>query len=284
MAYSDLYIAYGLQEYSRAAGDEYWHTAKELMLKCVEIYDTRHGYASLKATETSSEVVRPRIFSHWFQLGRLALHMLEKRQDSQVQAIADRCIDAVMNAHFNPEFRLLTEYVNHDLSRIDGDYGHEITTHAQDMLWLVMLEAVRRGDKALFDTAVDRFKRHVEVLWDDVYGGLFTLKHADKNIWNTNKPLWLQVEVLFGSLTMLELTGDPWALKWFERMYAYVRDAFYLGKHGLPLWMDGGDRKVTFAPHTKSVGIFQQPRHLMLNLVTLNRMIENGGRITPVFG
>ena len=283
LIYSDLFVANGLQEYSRAAGDEYWDMSKDIMLKCVDIYDNRPGYASLKATETSSEVSRPRIFSHWFQLGRLALHMLEKRQDSQVQAVADRCIDAVMNAHFNPGFRLITEYVNHDLSQIEGDYGQDITMHAQEVLWLVMLEAVKRGDRKLFDTAVERFKRHVEVLWDDVYGGLFALKHVDNNIWNMNKPLWLQVEVLFGTLTMIELTGDPWAKEWFERMYTYFREKFYLKKRGLPLWLFGGDRQVTFTPHTKRMGIFQQPRQLMLNLLTIDRMIENDGKMIPAF-
>ena len=142
---------------------------------------------------------------------------------------------------------------------------------------------MRKGDRELFDTAVERFKRHVEVLWDDVYGGLFILKHADKNLWNTNKPLWLQVEVLFGTMTLLELTGDPWAKKWFGKMYAYVRDTFYLKQRGLPLWMFNGDRKVTFRPHASRVGIFQQPRHLMLNLLALDRIIKNGGKAAGVF-
>ena len=283
VVYSDLFVANGLQEFSVAAGEEYWDMAKELMLKCIDIYDNRPDYGSLKSTDTLPEVSRPRIFSHWFQLGRLALQMLEKRHDEQVQAVADRCVDAVMNAHYNPDFRLITEYVNHDLSPIDNDYGQEVTSHAQEMLWLVMQEAVRRGDKELFDNAVERFKRHVEVLWDDVYGGLFTLKHVDNNIWNTNKSLWLQVEVLFGTMTLIELTGDLWAKEWFSKMYKYFREKFYLQKYNLPLWMFYGDRKVTFTPHSTRVGIFQQPRHLMLNLQSLDRMIKNNGEAAGVF-
>lgn len=283
LIYSDLFVANGLQEFSKAAGDKYWDISKEIMLKCIDIYDNRPGYASLKPIDTSPGVSRPRIFSHWFQLVRLAIQMLEKRSDPEVQAVVNRCIDAIMNAHYNPGFRLITEYVSHDLSPIDSDYGQEITTHAQETLWLVMQEAVRRGDEQLFDKAVERFKRHVEVLWDDVYGGLFSLKHVDDNLWNTNKPLWLQVEVLFGTLTLIELTGDPWAKEWFSKMYSYFRDKFYLKRHGLPLWLFYGDRKVTFRPHASLVGIFQQPRHLMLNLLTLDRIIENGGKAAGIF-
>jgi len=281
--YSDIFVATGLQEFSRAGGDEYWDISKEIMLKCVDIYDNRADYASLKARETSPGVSRPRIFSHWFQVGRLALQMLDKRQDAEVQAVADRCIDAVMNAHFNPEFRLLTEYVNHDLTQIDGDYGQDVTMHAHEVLWLVMRAAAKRGDRVMFDTAVERFKRHTEVLWDDVYGGLGSLKHVDKNVWNMNKPLWQQVEVLFGTLTMIELTGDPWAAEWFEKMYSWFREKFYLKERGLPLWLFGGDRKVTFTPHSKFVGVFQQPRQLMLNIQTLDRIIANDGKVKTPF-
>ena len=280
--YSDLFVANGLQEYSKAAGGEYWDIAREILLKCVDIYDNRPGYASLKPTDTSPGVDRPRIFSHWFQMGRLALQMLEKKSDPSVETVMDRCIDAIMKAHFNLGFRLNTEYVNHDMSPIEGDYGQEITNHAQEVLWLIMNEAVRRKDRWFFETAAERFKRHVEVLWDDVYGGLFTLKHADNNIWSTGKPLWLQVEVLFGTMSLIELTGDPWAKEWFARMYSYVRDKFYLKQRGLPMWIDGGDRKVTFDPHTRRVGIFQQPRHLMLNLLALDRIIKNGGKLSYI--
>ncbi|MFC1574311.1 AGE family epimerase/isomerase [Candidatus Latescibacterota bacterium] len=279
VVYSDLFVANGLQEFSQAGGEEYWDMAKEIMLKCIDIYDNRPNYGS----QYTPGVSRPRSFSHWFQIGRMAMQMLEKRADPEVQAVVDRCIDAVMNAHYNPEFRLMTEYVNHDLSHIDSDYGQNITTHAQEVLWLVMQEAVRKGDRQLFDTAVERFKRHVEVLWDDVYGGLMTLRHVDDNRWNTNKPLWLQVEVLFGTMTLIELTGDQWAKEWFTKMYTWFRDKYYLKKHGLPLWMIGGDRKLTFNPKATRVGIFQQPRHLMLNILALDRIIANGGKTIGVF-
>ena len=38
--YGDLFIANGLAEYARACGDErYWDMAKQLVLKCVKLYD-----------------------------------------------------------------------------------------------------------------------------------------------------------------------------------------------------------------------------------------------------
>ena len=278
VVYSDIFVAFGLQEYSASGGSEYWDIAKDIMMRCMDIYDNQPGYNPLRATKTSLAVERPRIFSHWFQIGRLAMAMLEKREDADVRTVCNRCVDAIMVSHYNPDFRLMTEYINHDMTHIDGEYGQAVTNHAQEVLWLVMKEAVRRKDRQLYDRAAELFKRHVEVLWDDVYGGLFTLRHCDENRWGTNKPLWLQVEVPIGTMHMIERTGDPWAVEWFNRSYTYIRDKFYLQKHGLPMWMSGGDRKVTFQPESNRVGIFQQPRHLMLNMLYLDSIIANGGK------
>jgi len=36
--------------------------------------------------------------------------------------------------------------------------------------------------------------------------------------------------------------------------------------------------------HFTRVGNFHHPRHLMLNLLTLDRMIERGGKVSGLFG
>ena len=137
--------------------------------------------------------------------------MLEKRPDPELEAIAERCVDAVMNYHFNPEYRLFNEYVNHDLSRIDNDYGQVATGHGLETMWMVMFEALRRKDNNLFETAAQRLKRSMEVFWDDIYDGMLAgLDHVDKNIWNISKSLWLQEEILIGTLHIIEHSGHQW--------------------------------------------------------------------------
>jgi len=143
---------------------------------------------------------------------------------------------------------------------------------------------MRRKDKKLFDLAAERFRRHVEVAWDDVYGGAFrSLDHVDKNIWRVDKVLWLQEEVLIGSLFVVEHTGLQWAKEMFSRMFQYVQDKFVLKKHGLPLWIFNADRKVTFEQHATRIENFHHPRHLMLNLMSLERMINRKGKTSGLF-
>ena len=287
--YGDLFIAEGLAEYSKASGDRsYWDLAKQIVLKCVRIYD-RPDYLPEIGETYLGPGARPfpgaRIQGVWMVLVRIATQMLETRQDAEIEALASRCADAVRNRHFNPEFRLNNELMNHDLSRPSNEYAQLVYTgHAIETLWMLMAEAVRRKDAKLFGAFAERFRRHFEVAWDDVYGGVFrNLQNVDKNIWSVDKVLWAQEEVLIGSLLALEHTGAPWAGEMFNRMYSYVQAKYPLKQYGFPLWIIGADRKVTFERHSNRVENFHHPRHLMLNLLALERIIARGGKTSGLF-
>jgi N-acylglucosamine 2-epimerase len=284
--YGDMFVANGLQEFSEAVDEpRYWEMAKAIVRKCLDIYDNRPDYGSQPATDGLPPLERPRMLGHWFVLLRCTTQMLEKRDDADLLAINDRCIEAVMEHHLNPEHGLVAEYTNHDLSRIDNDWGQKVTGHAPETMWMVLFEALRRGDRELFDRAAAVFRRHLEVMWDDVYGGLLaSLEHVERNEWRTQKHLWLQEEALIGTLCVAEHTGAEWAKEWFARMYDYVLETFPLKEHGYPLWILTADREVTFEEHTSRVGNFHHPRHLMVNLLALDRMIARKGELSGHFG
>lgn len=281
--YGDLFIAEGLAEYSKATGEgKYRELAREIVLKCVRIYDRPdHNPEIGQAHLGTKSVAFPgaRIQGAWMVLIRILSQMLEARADPELEDIIARAIDAVMNRHYNPEFGLNNELLNHDLSRPAGEYAQLVYTgHSIEALWMILYEALRRKDQALFDTAAERFRRHVEVSWDDVYGGVFhVLRNVDQNIWSLDKVLWAQAEVLIGCLLLFEHTGDPWARDTFGKMYTYVREKFPLKRHGYALWMHQGDRKVTFERHSTRVENYHHPRHLMLNLLSVERMMDDTG-------
>ncbi len=293
--YGDLFIANGLAEYSKAVGeDRYWDKAKAILMKCMKLYNKPdYGYvvnygpggtfdlktAPAKAGKNSYEVRNPkgpRVLGHWMVIVRLASQMLTHKQDPELEKIADECIDAIMNHHYNPEYDLISEVLNHDLTRPEGAFAQFVYTgHAIETLWMLMYEAVRRGDQKLFDLSAKRFKRHVEVARDDVYGGVFrSLVNVDKNIWKVDKVLWAQEEVLIGSLFIYLRSGAGWAKGMFDRQWDYVTDKYPLKQYGYPLWILSADRKVTFEKHYSRVGNFHHPRHLMLNILNLEKIIE----------
>ena len=78
-------------------------------------------------------------------------------------------------------------------------------------------------------------------------------------------------------VVIVERTGAPWAKEMFGRMYRYVRDKYSLKSHGSPLWIYASDRQASyeaFLRMPKRVENYHHPRHLMLNLLSLERMIK----------
>ena len=306
--YSDLFVAMGLQEYSVAAQDEhYWDMAKDIILKYMNIYDNRPGFGAIppggdipggsqggfnpdefgtkEQKLNKPGVPRTRILGHWMLTLRLLNLMLAKKSDTELEALAARCTDAIMINHWNPDFRLFVEYLNYDMSRIDNDHGQVVYGHGQEAMWMVMERALFKKDRQLFDTCAERLKRQIEVFWDDVYGGeLLELLHVDNNTWNVSKSLWLHDEILIGTLMVIEYTGAQWAKLWFKRVLDYIKEKFELRQYGHPLWALYMDRKGTFNPDNDRIGNYHHPGMLMLNILALDRMIQNGGKVTPFPG
>jgi mannose/cellobiose epimerase-like protein (N-acyl-D-glucosamine 2-epimerase family) len=290
--YGDLFIAEGFAEYSKATNDRaYWEMAKRIVDKCLRIYDRPDYRPSIGQTYLGPEA-RPfpgaRIQGVWMVLIRLVTQMLRMHPDPELEKIAARSVDAVMNYHFNPAFDLNNELLNHDLSRPTNQYAELVYTgHSLEISWMILFEAARIRDEKLFNTEVERFKRHAGVAWDDVYGGVFrNLQNVDQNVWSLDKVLWAQEEVLIAALFIIEHTGVGWAKELFDKMYSYVRAKFPLKDHGSPLWMYASDRRATFeafAKMPKRVENYHHPRHLMLNLLSLERIIKRGGKTSRLF-
>lgn len=317
--YGAVFVANGFQEFSKIKGNErYWDIAKQILLNCVDIYDNRPGYgnippgpslaaaleraAALRAAATRTRggaaapappppdamlpgVERPRVCGHWMVLLNCAQQMLETRPDPEIEAIARRSVEAVMDHHYNPEYGLINEHLNHDLSRIEGEPGQMAVGHGPETLWMILYEAVRTRDKALFDRAAGYLKRSAEVFWDDVYGGMLAgLDHVGLNIWDVRqKSLWLQQEFLIGFLCIIEHTGAQWAKDWYAKLHDYVMAKFPLKQYGFPLWIAYADRKITFVKNYNRCEHFHHPRYLMQNMLALDRMIARGGKPSGVF-
>lgn len=291
--YGDLFIAEGLAEFFKATGEQrYWDLAKRLLTKCVRLYD-RPGYRPNIGQTYLGPRARPfpgaRIQGVWMVIIRLVTQMLEMRADAEIEQAARRSVDAVINHHYNPAFGLNNELLNHDLSRPDNEYAQLVYTgHGIETLWMLLYEAARLRDRKLFETVAERFRRHIEVAWDDVYGGVFrNLMNVEQNLWTLDKVLWAQEEVLIGTLFVIEHTGAQWAGDWFARTWSYVQAKFPLKQRGSPVWMYAGNRKVEFEEfktRPKRIENFHHPRHLMLNLLSLERMIKRGGKVSGLFG
>jgi len=279
--YGNLFVAEGLAEYSKAVGDKrYFDQAKDIILKAVERYDRPEFSYAYKA---ENRVAGPRILGHWMILLSLSTQMLRQRPDIEIRALADRCVDAIMNHHLNPEFRLLNEALAHDLSPLSdsvasqfGDIGHGCETLAFVMNYAVLIK-----DANLFKSASVEFKRHVDVAWDDIYGGHFhVLDNVSTNTWTLNKLRWLQEEILIGALILIEHTGDEWALNCFARTEAYVREKYVRPEYAFII--DSGDRKMEKHSRVRAEH-YHYPRQLMVSILAIDRILKRGEKPSGIF-
>ena len=288
--YDDLFVANGLAEYARATGEEgYRARAIEILLRCEKLYDSDQYAPTAPLVYLGGKeapmVPGCRLLGVWMVMIRLASQLIEATDDPRVKAIADRCLEAILKRHHQEDFDLLVEVLNHDFSTPDATYAQlAYIGHGLETLWIVLAEAVRRKDRALFDETARLFRRHLEVAWDDVYQGWFRgCLNVDQNEWILDKALWVQEEALIGLMIVIEHTGAHWAKAWLRRGYPYVIDHFPLAPHGYALWDLYPDRRVRFVEDFDRVGNFHHPRHLMLNLEALQRMKQSNGAISEVF-
>lgn len=278
--YGDMFIAEGLAELSKASGErEAWDEAKRIVLNCVRKYD-REDYCPKIGETYLGPGARPfpgaRIEGVWMVIIRTTTQMLEMHHDDELEALNRRAVDTLLNYHWNPRFDLINELINHDLSRPENEYGQLVYAgHAIETLWMVLYEALRRGDENLFGRGAKLFQRHCEVARDRVYGGLLrNLKNVDQNDWTLDKTLFPHQEALTGALCLVEHTGDAWARDFYSELFEYTRTKFSMRSIGSPLWQVMGDRQVTLNPQMTRAENYHQPRFLMLNLLAVERMIK----------
>lgn len=279
--YGNLFVAEGLAEYSKATGEkQYLDQAIEIIVKAVERYDRLDFEYAYK---TEKRIAGPRILGHWMILLSLSTQILKQTQDDRVGALADRCVDAILNHHITKEYGVLNEALAHDLSPLSdpvasryGDIGHGCETLA-----FVMNYAVLMKDKALFKRSSEEFKRHVEIAKDNVFGGHYhAFENIPANTYTLTKVRWLQEEILIGALIMIEHTGDEWALKCFAETENYVRDKFVRPEYAFVI--DSGDRKVE-KHSTVRAEHYHYPRQLMVSLLAFDRILKRNEKPSGLF-
>jgi mannose/cellobiose epimerase-like protein (N-acyl-D-glucosamine 2-epimerase family) len=279
--YGNLFVAEGLAEYAKASGEnKYFDLAKEIILKAVKRYDRPEFTYNYKAEQ---KVQGPRILGHWMILLSLSTQMLRQRSDKDIRELADRCVDSIMNHHLNPEYKLLNEALAHDLSPLSdpiasqsGDIGHGCETLAFVLNYAVLIK-----DKNLFESATKEFKRHVDVAWDDVYGGHFhVLSNVNANTWTLNKVRWLQEEILIGAMILIEHTGDQWAINCYAKTEAFIRNKYVRPEYAFVI--DSGDRKMEKHSQVRAEH-YHYPRQLMVGILAIDRIISRGEKPSGLF-
>jgi len=291
--YGMYFAAEGLQEYAWAANDGH---ARDLAFTLMRTLHHRIEQPEFQCIGT--DVPGRRTQGLWMVNLNIARQMQGRWPDPEMQALLDQALDAVLNRHYNPEIGLNNEVLNYDFGRPADHAAKCQPGHSVETLWMIAEEALRRGDHALWDTCAQRIRKHLDVGWDHVFGGLSEWVNVDQGGYRWPeytpvgtdlvfrftgeffylKPLWALHEIVVATLLILEQTGAAWALRYFELAQQLIDERFSMKRRGYPGYMLFGDRRMSPVPHTARQDNYHPLRQLMLSILTLDRMIRRGGR------
>jgi N-acylglucosamine 2-epimerase len=290
------FVAEGLQEYAAASGDEhsreYSLTLFKRLFRRFNSPDFRYRGADFQYLWKVDRAVRPQ--GLWFLNLNVATHLLSRGDDPEIAAIADQGIDAIMNRHYRPDIGLNTEMLYFDFSRPEEEAAKSRFGHSIEALWMVMEEADRRNDKVLWETCAERVHHHLDAGWDYIYGGLSQWMNVDHPCyeWPAETPpgthvdlhflgqyeylktLWCQNEVMVATLKVFARTRAEWASRYFEMAFDVINQKFSQKSRGFPAgYVLFADRQITAQPHVGRQDNYHPLRQLMLNLLTLDKML-----------
>lgn len=282
--YDRLFAAEGLIEFYKATGNK---EDLDLAITCIRSASDEYERPDY---ETEKHPAGTRIQGHSMMFVLVLSQLLEARNEQWSERILNDHIDAVLKRFHYPELNIENEFLDHDYRRVDPvdlmRAGHTVETR-----WMVMFDALRRGDRAMFDEALAPLQDWIPMCWDFNFGGfdgsayyaLDTDQHRHGSEFKV-KSEWSHAEILIACATTLEYTGAPWAADWFGRTLDYVRRVYAhpdmpwtlnVQRDGSPVVSGGSlfpaNRRDNYHP----------PRCMIHCIRSLDRMIENEGRLTP---
>ncbi len=293
--YGWLFAANGLAEFYKATGsNEDIKMVYESIWAVLRVYDDS-GYNGVNNNGGLSEDISFTGFrsqGHSMVLIRLLTQLLSHKKNSKLEIIVNEHVDYIMKNFFNPKLGITNEYLLHDYTRIPGYEDFMYTGHSVETMWMIMFEALRKKNRRLFADTKNTIRRYIEISWDYVFNGfgdghfyVFDGPGRTRAKHYGVKTMWSHCELLIALLHIIEYTGEQWAIDFYERVSAYTFAAF---DTDYGVWRQAVDRfgkdvKRESVP-SKRKGNFHQPRCLMLNLLSLDRMINNNGKTTPFPG
>ena len=294
------FVAEGLQEYAAATGDEPSREAALTLFKKLFRHfnspDFRYRGADFQYLWNADRAIRPQ--GLWFLNLNIATQILKRWADPEIAAIADAGVEAILDKHYHPEIGLNTEILYFDFSRPKEEERKVRFGHSIEALWMVMDEAIRRRDAALWETCAERIRRHLDAGWDHVYGGLIQWVNVDQagyqwppetppgtglelhfaGEYEYMKTLWGLNEVMVATLNVFEHTRAEWAARYFNLAHQLVKEKFSQKSCGYPAgYMLFAARRMAPQPHVARQDNYHPARQMMLNILTLDRMMHRSG-------
>jgi N-acylglucosamine 2-epimerase len=285
--YADCFVVYGLSEYYRAVADPQILSVAQETFARIQRRIEEPGF-----TETAPYPLPIGWRNHGIPmiLTEVTSELAQTTHDPALESLADEYARRVMEHFVRPDRKAVLEFLTSDYKELPPPAGTFVMPgHAIESMWFVMHLARRRGDEQTIRRAAEVMRWHLELGWDEEFGGIFLsrdienhppyLPHGEKKVW------WPHVEALYGTLLAYELTGDPWCLEWYEKVDHWAWSHFPVAEFGewhQRLTREGKPTDEIVALPVKDP--FHLPRAIILILQLLQRVRPAGSAARQAVG
>jgi len=156
--------------------------------------------------------------------------------DASIVAEGLRHANQVMDVFRRPEHKRVYEFVNLDDTLRMTPPGRAVNPgHGIESMWFMIHIFQRHGDDARVRQAIETIKWHLELGWDDEFGGLFLARDAEGSFWENKwdtKIWWPHTESLYALLLAYSISKEQWCLDWFERVHEYSFSHYPVPQYG----------------------------------------------------
>jgi len=287
--YGALFSAAGLIELYKAT-----HNKEDLEIALTSIRESVNRYDSPYyegITVPGIESKGLRTLGHSFMFVWLLTNLLSFYEDPELEKLLNEHVNHIINDFWNSEYGINNENLFHDYTRLPGHETVMYSGHYMEALWMLLDEALLKKDMQLFNTVKTRIRHHIEMTWDYVFEGMgtenyYVFRKGDKGPGPEldSKVMWAHTEILVATMTIFEYTGEIWAKEWYERARKFCLKNYANTSTGV--WRQAVDRfgkdqeRPVVSIYRK--GNFHQIRFMMMNLLSIERMIRNDNKISHI--
>lgn len=272
--YVDGFVLNGVGEYYKAIGNE------EAAKIAAETYEN----VKLRLSNPGSYNIAPysipegmkthginMIFSFFFyNLGKIL-----SRQD--MCETGYKLAREILEDFYNTEKDVVLEFVTLDGKYSDTPQGRTcVPGHVLEGMWFLISIFEQTGDKDLIAECCRLIKRHLELAWDEEYGGLLLALDIEGKkpvFWNKPdyKAWWVHVEALVATIYAYKHTGDEWCIEWHKKVQEYAFSHFPVEGGEWTQWLDRyGNKGESAALPVKDP--FHLPRALIYLIEQLDKI------------
>jgi len=246
--YADSFALNGMAEYYSAGGNR---NALKIALETYESTWSRvnrpgsYGLAPYAVPAGMKPFGIPMVFSFFYYwLGKIA-----ERPD--ICEVGHKLAHVLMKDFYVPEKDAMLELVTTEGRFVDSVEGRTCTPgHVLEALWFLISIFEQTGESDRIQTCCRLIKRHLELGWDEEFGGLVLGIDIDGktegSFWQNpdRKPWWVQTEALVATAYAYRHTKEDWCLEWHKRIQDYAYSHYPVKTGEWIQWLDRRGRKM----------------------------------------